>query len=80
LVVGMVQLIQQQQKNIMEQVGQHLLDSLNTARAAFLQEQELKLLALGFGGDTPGGGGGTTAATEEWTGAGSPLTKTITVS
>jgi hypothetical protein len=32
--------------------------------------------ALAFGGGTPS----PTAATEEWTGAGSPLTKTITVS
>jgi hypothetical protein len=33
--------------------------------------------ALAFGGE---GGTGNTAATEEWTGAGAPLTKTITVS
>jgi hypothetical protein len=32
--------------------------------------------ALAFGGGTPAN----TAATEEWTGAGAPLTKTITVS
>jgi hypothetical protein len=32
--------------------------------------------ALAFGGSTPAA----TAATEEWTGAGAPLTKTITVS
>jgi hypothetical protein len=32
--------------------------------------------ALAFGGSTPPN----TAATEEWTGAGAPLTKTITVS
>jgi hypothetical protein len=32
--------------------------------------------ALGFGGTTPG----ITAATEEWTGAGSPTTVTITAS
>jgi hypothetical protein len=31
--------------------------------------------ALAFGGHSP-----TTAATEEWTGAGAPLTQTITVS
>jgi hypothetical protein len=34
--------------------------------------------ALGFGGETSAPA--YTAATEEWTGAGSPLTKTITVS
>jgi hypothetical protein len=33
--------------------------------------------ALAFGGETPGG---KTASTEEWLGAGSPLTQTITVS
>jgi hypothetical protein len=38
--------------------------------------QELQAAALAFGGGTPSA----TAATEEWTGAGSPVTKTITVS
>jgi hypothetical protein len=39
--------------------------------------QEHKLLRLAFGGNNATVN---TAATEEWTGAGVPLTKTITVS
>jgi hypothetical protein len=42
------------------------------------QEQELNLSALAFGGEVTGTAA--TAATEEWSGAGSPVTKTITVS
>jgi hypothetical protein len=49
--------------------------SLSTARAGFAGTGTLTS-ALGFGGDAPT----RTAATEEWTGAGAAVTKTITVS
>jgi hypothetical protein len=49
--------------------------SLSTARTT-LGGAGTTTSALAFGGDIPP----RTAATEEWTGAGSPLTKTITVS
>jgi hypothetical protein len=52
---------------------------LNTARG-ILAGAGTQTATVGFGGDSVGGGGGKTAATEEWTGAGAPLTKTITVS
>jgi hypothetical protein len=39
---------------------------------------ELKLSGLAFGGSP--NGTSVVASTEEWTGAGAPLTKTITVS
>jgi hypothetical protein len=48
--------------------------SLNTARRA-LAGAGTQTAALAFGGFTP-----VTAATEEWTGAGAAVTKTITVS
>jgi hypothetical protein len=47
---------------------------LNTARR-LLAGAGTQTAALAFGGFPPA-----TAATEEWTGAGAPLTKTITVS
>jgi hypothetical protein len=50
---------------------------LNTARSWFRQVQELQAAALAFGGNVTGP---YSAATEEWTGAGSPLTVTITAS
>ena len=49
--------------------------SLSTTRQA-LGGAGTQAAALGFGGNNPT----ELAATEEWTGAGSPLTKTITVS
>jgi hypothetical protein len=49
--------------------------SLNTARRG-LAGAGTQTAALAFGGSIPAA----TAATEEWTGAGAPLTKTITVS
>jgi hypothetical protein len=49
--------------------------SLNTARIA-LGGAGTQTAALAFGGNTTT----TSAATEEWTGAGAPLTQTITVS
>jgi hypothetical protein len=49
--------------------------SLNTARV-FLGGAGTQTAALAFGGTTPT----VTGATEEWTGAGSPLTVTITAS
>jgi hypothetical protein len=49
------------------------VNSLNTARFG-LGGAGTQTAALGFGG------GGPTDATEEWTGAGAPLTQTITVS
>jgi hypothetical protein len=48
---------------------------LNTARQQ-LASAGIQTAALGFGGYTTAA----TAATEEWTGAGAPLTQTITVS
>jgi hypothetical protein len=50
--------------------------SLATARS-YLAGAGTQASALAFGGDTAPA---VVAATEEWTGAGSPLTKTITVS
>jgi hypothetical protein len=49
--------------------------SLNTARGLLAGNAGTQTAALGFGG-APGG----LTATEEWTGAGAPLTQTITVS
>jgi hypothetical protein len=49
--------------------------SLNTARY-LLAGAGTQTAALAFGGDAPSA----TGATEEWTGAGAALTKTITVS
>jgi hypothetical protein len=49
--------------------------SLNTARHS-LGGAGTQTAALAFGGQTPT----ITAATEEWTGAGAAVTKTITVS
>jgi hypothetical protein len=48
--------------------------SLNTARTDLAGAGTTS--ALAFGGNVPPGA----AATEEWTGPGAPLTKTITVS
>jgi hypothetical protein len=67
-------LLQQlQQKNMMEQVGQH--------PNKFKQQENLagagtQTAGLFFGGEVPPN----TGATEEWTGAGAAVTKTITVS
>jgi hypothetical protein len=47
---------------------------VNTARA-YLGGAGTQASALAFGGTPPNAG-----ATEEWTGAGAPLTQTITVS
>jgi hypothetical protein len=52
----------------------HLL-SLNTARY-YLAGAGTQTAGLAFGGNAPAD----TAATEEWTGAGAAVTKTITVS
>jgi hypothetical protein len=60
---------------MMEQVGQVILASLDTSRYR-LAGAGTQAAALGFGGSTPA----ITAATEEWTGAGAAVTKTITVS
>jgi hypothetical protein len=71
---GTIHLLQEQQKNMMEQVGQHVLQvwhCKNTLGGAGTQSS-----ALAFGGDYPCN----QTATEEWTGAGAPATKTITVS
>jgi hypothetical protein len=59
----MIQLIQEQQKNMMEQIGQHLL-SLNTARNS-LAGAGTQTAALAFGGYDPGA---ITGATEEYDG------------
>jgi hypothetical protein len=62
---------------MMEQVGQHLLQVWHTARP-ILSGAGTQTSALTFGGRSS-----TilsTAATEEWTGAGSPTTVTITAS
>jgi hypothetical protein len=56
---------------MMEQVGLKSY-SLNTARYE-LAGAGTQAAALAFGGDTPP----VTAATEEWTGAGAPLTKQL---
>jgi hypothetical protein len=56
---GKFHLLQQQQKNIMEYLGQHL--NLNTARS-YLAGAGTQTAALGFGGEP------TTAATEEYDG------------
>jgi hypothetical protein len=61
---------------MMELVGQHDPVSMAYSKTWFSSELALKLAALGFGGNT----GAVTAATEEWTGAGSPTTVTITAS
>jgi hypothetical protein len=61
---------------MMEQVG-HLLLQVWQQQETDLVVQEHKHLALGFGGATDPAN---TAATEEWTGAGAPLTVTITAS
>ena len=50
-------------------------NNMNTARGT-LAGAGTQTAALAFGGDAPP----RTAATEEWLGAGSPTTKTITVS
>jgi hypothetical protein len=52
--------------------------SLSTARSA-LAGAGTQTAGLAFGGE-PGSPPFVTAATEEWTGAGAPTTKTITVS
>jgi hypothetical protein len=75
LVVILQLLLQEQQKNMMDLLGQHLPASLSTARGGFAGNGT-QALALAFGGDAPT----RTAATEEWTGAGAAVTKTITVS
>jgi hypothetical protein len=64
-----------QLKNMMEQVG-HQIQSLNTARNT-LGGAGTTSAALGFGGNSATGN---SVATEEWTGAGSPTTVTITAS
>jgi hypothetical protein len=51
--------------------------SMSTARVS-LGGAGTQTSALGFGGETSAPAN--TAATEEWTGAGAPLTQTITVS
>jgi hypothetical protein len=59
---------------MMEQLGQQV-HKFKYSKSYFGRSRKTSA-ALAFGGQiTP-----TTAATEEWTGAGSPLTKTITVS
>jgi hypothetical protein len=67
------QVIQVQQKNMMDQLG-HTSTSLNTARRC-LAGAGTQTAGLAFGGNATA-----TAATEEWTGAGAAVTKTITVS
>jgi hypothetical protein len=52
--------------------------SMSTARR-LLAGAGTQASALGFGGDVPDGAS-LTGATEEWTGAGAAVTKTITVS
>jgi hypothetical protein len=64
-----------QQKNMMEQVGQHN-PKFKTARIA-LGGAGTNSAGLAFGGIISGT---YTAATEEWTGAGTPTTVTITAS
>jgi hypothetical protein len=54
----------------------HQVNSMNTARIRFSRSRSSKLQQLAFGGASPTG----IVATEEWTGAGAPTTKTITVS
>jgi hypothetical protein len=75
LLVVILHLIQEQQNNMTEHLGQmkHLV---STARGQ-LGGAGTQASALAFGGDT---GPGVTAATEEWTGAGAAVTQTITVS
>jgi hypothetical protein len=60
---------------MMEQAWTTSPGSLNTARAS-LAGAGIQTAALAFGGYTTTFSG----ATEEWTGAGAPLTQTITVS
>jgi hypothetical protein len=71
--VVILQLLQQQQKNTMEQVGHKSCKFGNSKK--LLAGAGTQTAALGFGGDPP-----LTAATEEWTGAGAPTTVTITAS
>jgi hypothetical protein len=70
----MVQHFQEQQKNTMVLLGQLLIYEYSKNQPGGAGTQPA---ALAFGGNS---GTANTAATEEWTGAGSPLTKTITVS
>jgi hypothetical protein len=58
----------------MELVGATSPGSLNTVRG-YIGSAGTQTAALAFGGQPP-----TTAATEEWNGAGSPTTVTITAS
>jgi hypothetical protein len=69
-----LQVLQEQQKNMMAQLGQVPPVSMSTIRA-YLAGAGTQASALAFGGTPPN-----TAATEEWTGPGAPLTQTITVS
>jgi hypothetical protein len=68
-------IVQEQQKNMMEQLGQQILQFKYSKES--LGGCGTQTVGLGFGGFTATAA---TAATEEWTGAGAPLTKTITVS
>jgi hypothetical protein len=71
--VEIYQVIQQQQKNMMEALGQSYKFGYSKKSHSRIR---YSTSALGMGGETTV----IVAATEEWTGAGAAVTKTITVS
>jgi hypothetical protein len=69
----------QQQNYMTEQVGHQIHTSLSTARSLLAGAGTQTCWTIMFGG-IYNSGGSLSGATEEWTGAGAAVTKTITVS